>query len=204
MSRIFPSLASLSLIAMILAMALGLSIGDLYQRPVDPAALAWRGRHMLAGTGAALAVVLVESIAVTYFVGTSRWCKEVTLAYDLPPDDLVESNRLKRRAFPWGVAGMLTVVAVGALGAASDPGTGRQGTASTANYHLWAALAGAALVAVSYYQIWLRIVENQAVIGRIVEAVGAIRQQQGLDGPDLDGSREFAAAASQVTEKVAT
>ena len=38
---------------------------------------------MLTGTSAALAVVFVHSIAVTYFIGTSRWCKEVTETYQL-------------------------------------------------------------------------------------------------------------------------
>src|SRR5262245_39259475 len=110
MTRIFPSLASLSLMLYGAALILGLSVGDLYTRPVAEAALAWRGRHMLTGIAAALAVVFVESIVVTYFIGTGRWCKEVTEAYQLPPDDLAESARLKRRTFPLALLGMLTVV----------------------------------------------------------------------------------------------
>lgn len=188
MTRIFPTLASLSLMLFAAAMALGLSIGDLYATPVDPATTAWRGRHMLTGTAAMLGVVFVECIAVTYFVGTSRWCKEVTETYRLPPGDLARSTALKRRTFPWCVAGMLTVVGVGALGAASDPGTGRANTAEMANFHLAAALAGLSLVAWTFYRAWLNIVANQTVIQNIVSQVQQIRRERGLDAPEADSA----------------
>lgn len=165
------------------AIVIGLSIGDLYADPPSDATFAWRGRHMLVGTAAALAVVFVESIAVTYFVGTSRWCKEVTETYRLPPTDLAESTRLKRRTFPWCVLGMLAVVGVAALGAASDPGTGRPNTASMATVHLGAAFGGFALVAWTYWRVWLNIAANQGVIERIVAQVGQIRAERGLDTP---------------------
>lgn len=182
MNRIFPTLASLSLMLFMAALVLGLMIDDLYAVPVSESTLAWRGRHMLTGVAAALAVVLVESIAMTYFIGTSRWCKEVTETYRLPSDDLRQSARLKRGAFPWCVLGMLTVVGVGALGAASDPGTGRPNTASMAGVHQIAAWAGLCFVAWTYWRVWLAIDANQAVIYRIVAQVGRIRAERGLDG----------------------
>ena len=37
--------------------------------------------HMLLGLFAVLVTILVQSIAVTYFVGTGRWCKEVVETY---------------------------------------------------------------------------------------------------------------------------
>jgi hypothetical protein len=181
MTRIFPTLASLSLMLYAVAASLGLAIGDLYAKPVSEAALLWRGRHMLTGVAAALAVVLVESIVVTYFIGTSRWCKEVTETYRLPPEDLRRSILLKRRTFPWCVLGMLTVVGVGALGAASDPGTGRAGTADMADVHLMAAWAGLCAVAWTYYRAWTNIAANQAVIQSIVAHVARIRTERGLD-----------------------
>jgi hypothetical protein len=186
MTRIFPMLASFSLMLMGVAVTLGLVIGDLYADPVKQATLDWRGRHMMTGVAAALFVVLVESIAVTYFVGTSRWCKEVTETYRLPPGDLAESTRLKRRTFPWCVLGMLTVVGVSALGAASDPGTGRADTASLANIHLAAALGGLCLIAWTYYRAWLNIADNQRVIERIVAQVRQIREERGLDSPAIN------------------
>jgi hypothetical protein len=188
MTRIFPVLCSLSLTLIAVALLMGLSIGDLYASP-SPETLAWRGRHLLTGTAAALGVVFVESVAVTYFIGTSRWCREVTEAYQLPADDMVRSTRLKRRAFPWCTVGMLTAVGIGALGAASDPGTGRAHTAETAPYHLAAALGGLALIAWTYFQVWNAICDNQAVIGRIVQQVQAIRQERGLDPPEPGGAQ---------------
>lgn len=181
MTRIFPMLASFSLMLMGVAAMLGLVIGDLYADPVAQATLDWRGRHMMTGVAAALFVVLVESIAVTYFVGTSRWCKEVTETYRLPPGDLSESTRLKRRTFPWCVLGMLTVVGVSALGAASDPGTGRADTAWWTDIHLAAAFGGLMVVAWTYYRAWLNIADNQRVIERIVAQVRQIREERGLD-----------------------
>src|SRR5687768_12391093 len=183
MTRIFPMLASLSLMLMAVALVLGFSIGDLYALPRPDETSTWYSRHMLTGVAAALAVVLVECIAVTYFIGTSRWVKEVTETYRLPPADLAESTRLKRRSFPWCVLGMLTVVAVSALGAASDPGTGRTNTVSMVGVHQVAALAGLGVVAWTYFQAWLNIAANQDVITRIVTQVERIRAERGLDAP---------------------
>jgi MFS family permease len=183
-----PTLASLSLMLYAAAILLGLSIGDLYADPVAEATLAWRGRHMLTGLAAALAVVFVESIVVTYFIGTGRWCKEVTETYRLPPDDVAESARLKRRTFPLALVGMLTVVGVGSLGAASDPGTFLPNTARTADIHLVAALLGFCVVAWTYYRAWLNISAQQAVINRLVAHVQRIRRDMGLDDEPTAGA----------------
>ena len=92
--------------------------------------------HRLTGIAAALGVVFVESVVVTYFIGTSRWCKEVAETYRLDAAPVRESNRLKRRAFAVALVGMLTVVGVIALGAAADPATGRPNTQAWTNFHL--------------------------------------------------------------------
>src|SRR5687767_4100847 len=46
--------------------------------------------HWLAGVAAAIAVLFANSIAVTYFIGTNRWCKEVVDAYSLDRGYVVE------------------------------------------------------------------------------------------------------------------
>lgn len=163
------------------AVVMGLTIGDLYVSPPEEATLRWRGVHMLTGASAALAVVFVHSIAVTYFIGTSRWCKEVTETYRLDPQLVQRSTVLKRKTFPWCVTGMLCVVGVAALGAASDPGTGRPDTAWWADVHLIGAFAGLAFIAWTYYQAWLNIVSNQGVIQQIVDEVAVIRRERGLE-----------------------
>src|SRR5687767_3656973 len=66
-----------------------------------------RGRmtiHMLLGAGGALMAILVNSITITYFIGTSRWCKEVCETYRLPGELAERSTRLKRSTFPWALA----------------------------------------------------------------------------------------------------
>lgn len=179
MSRILFTLALLSLVLMATVLTIGLSIEDLYADPTDDT-LHLTTVHRLMGIAAALAVVFVESIVVTYFIGTSRWCKEVTETYRLEPVLLRESAALKRRAFPWAVLGMLAVVGVAALGAASDPATGRADTAAWANYHLAAALGGIAFIAWTYYLAGSYIAANQGVIQRMVDRVAEVRRERGL------------------------
>lgn len=180
MTRIFFSLALFSLVLLLAALVLGLSIGDLDRQADEPTRALFR-LHFLTGVSAALAVVFVDSIVVTYFIGTSRWCKEVVLAYSLDPALTANSARLKRRAFPWALAAMLTVVGVSALGAASDPGTATAGRETWAVLHLVAALAGAALVAWSYFVLWTYIDANHRIIAQVMKEVRRIRQEKGLD-----------------------
>ena len=53
---------------------LGLWLGDLHG-VTEPAVLRWGTVHRLSGVFAALSVVLVNSLTVTYFIGTGRWCR---------------------------------------------------------------------------------------------------------------------------------
>ena len=87
MTRILLTLGFLSLLVMGATLCLGLAIGDLYAEPSQQT-LRLATAHRLAGTAAALMVVFVESIVVTYFIGTSRWCREVVQTYQLDLDFL--------------------------------------------------------------------------------------------------------------------
>ena len=161
-------------------MVLGLLLGDDLRGRPSAATLTWARVHRLTGLAAALAVVLVNSIAVTYFVGTSRWCKEVVETYGLPAVLVARGNRLKRRTFPWAVASMLAVVGVVALGGASDPATGRPGTEQWVTWHLLGALTGLAFVAASFIVQWNQIYANHHVIDEVMEHVERIRAERGL------------------------
>lgn len=185
MTRILFTLASLALILMVTALVIGLSIGDLYDKP-SADTLHWATIHRLTGVAAALAVVFVESIVVTYFIGTSRWCKEVVETYKMNPITVAESNQLKRRAFAWSVTGMLTIVGVIALGAAADPATGRANTEAWTTFHLLGAIAGTILIAWTFFSAWQYVWANQSIIGRITAEVARIRRQRGLDSASLD------------------
>lgn len=180
MTRILLTLASLSIILLIAALTIGLTIGDLYDQPSQQT-LHWATVHRLSGVAAALAVVFVESVIVTYFIGTSRWCKEVVETYDLDRAPMQSSNQLKRRTFPWALGGMLVVIGVIALGAAADPATGRANTQPWADAHLVGALCGAVFIAWTYVVAWKHVVANHRIIQGILEEVDRIRGERGLD-----------------------
>lgn len=187
MNRILLTLGSLSLALMAAALVLGLSVGDLYDAP-DEQTLRWATAHRLTGTAAALAIVLVECIVVTYFIGTSRWCREVVETYRLDPAPANASAQLKRRTFPWALAGILTVIVVGALGAAGDRANGgsQMVTEPWLRGHLIAAMLGLVFVAWTYWVAWNRVLANQAVIEAILAEVARIRAQRGLDAGEPD------------------
>ena len=180
MARIFLTLALLSVALVATTLVLGLSIGDLHNVEDTEAYRLFRV-HFLFGLAAALSVVFVNSVAVTYFIGTSRWCKEVVETYGLDARLAAESAQLKRHTFFWSVIGMLSIVGVIALGAASDPATGRPGTADWAIYHLAGAIAGVAVVVFSYTVAWHNLAANREVIRQILDQVRAIRTERGLE-----------------------
>ena len=187
-TRIFFSLAVFSLLCVAAALLLGMYVGDLHsvmdagvsdsdrQTIIDRAVA-----HRLAGLAAALVVVLVNSIAVTYFIGTGRWCKEVIERYSLDPELLTHSKAIKRRAFPWAVSSMLFMVGVVALGAAADPGTGLPNTAEWVLPHFPGSLAILGLLGVAYIVLAANIRAHYDVINQIVTEVRRIRRERGLD-----------------------
>jgi hypothetical protein len=189
MTRIFLTLASLSIILLVAAMVMGLSMGDLYERPMPSReTLHWATLHRLTGVAAALAVVFVESVVVTYFIGTSRWCKEVVETYQLDQSAVLASNQLKRRTFPWALAGMLGVVVVIALGGAADPASLQPNTKAWVNWHLIGAFSGIGLVAWTYLVAWNNILANSAIITGLVAEVARLRQDRGWDAEAGSGT----------------
>ena len=147
----------------------------------DFAAMQERNRqHVLLGLLATLVTVMVNSIAVTYFIGTSRWCKEVSETYGLSPEYVQRSDGQKRKTFPFSMLGIFTVLGMAALGAASDPGTFRETTAKWVGVHYIAAIAGTTIIA---YALWRQVVgirQHQAIIHDILEAVRKVREAKGL------------------------
>ena len=196
MIRIFFTLACLSVTLLITALMIGLTMGDLYAKP-SPAdeTLHWATVHRLTGIAAALGVVFVESVVVTYFIGTSRWVREVVETYRFDPAPIVASNRLKRRTFPWALAGMLAVVGIIALGGAADPATMRPNTQAWADWHLWGAFLGIAFVAWTYLIAWNNIVANHAIIQQLVAEVGRVRREHGIEENSADPTFSSSGAA---------
>jgi hypothetical protein len=140
-----------------------------------------RGRmtlHMLLGAGGALVAILVNSITITYFVGTSRWCKEVCETYRLSPDLAERSTRLKRSTFPWAVMGVLAVILIVGLGAAADPsGANFMHSAHFVTPHYLGAMIMLLLVTWSYWVQINRIAANYGVIEEILSEVQRVRDK---------------------------
>lgn len=137
--------------------------------------------HILIGILASLVGLLVNSVSVTYFIGTSRWCKEVVETYQLDSAFIQDSARLKRRCFPCALSGMLLMLLIVALGAASDPGTLRASTGSWVLPHFTAALAGTALLAGLFALQFHLISQNTQLVERVLGVVRKIRQERGMD-----------------------
>jgi hypothetical protein len=136
--------------------------------------------HRLLGIATALAVILVNSIVVTYFIGTGRWCREVCETYQLDPRFVDESIALKRRAIPWSVIGTTAIIVTVALGGAADPtATGRLDRSSAwASAHLTAAVLTVVVVAICFYVQWIKVGDNVVVIRRIMDAVARKQAQR--------------------------
>lgn len=144
-----------------------------------------RGRvrvHWLFGLASALVTVLVNSVTVTYFIGTSRWCKEVCEAYGLDPELAARCLRLKRKTFPWAFGGIMAILGIVALGASSEPGNSlAEDPANWVNYHFLAALGGMAFIGGSFLRQATNIHANYTLIQSIMEEVNRVRSGHGLE-----------------------
>ena len=144
--------------------------------------------HFLLGMLACLAAVLVNSIAVTYFVGTTKWIREVVEAYSLSVSFVERTNRIKRSSFPWAICSMLMIVAIAALGGMSDPGGWmRSQSAFYVTPHFLFAMLGTAIIGYSFFVQVGNISANSAVIAEVMGEVRAARLARGLEVEPLPG-----------------
>ncbi len=138
--------------------------------------------HFLLGLAASLVTVLVNCITVTYFIGTSRWCKEVVATYTLDDELAARSETLKRSTFPWSLIGIITVLTIIFLGGAALPFGRMAGqSASWVTPHLVSALAGTMLIAWSFVVQVGKIRENYELIQAILCEVHRVRASRGLN-----------------------
>jgi hypothetical protein len=189
-TRIFTPLALFSTLLMLATLGVGfrLQSGNI-RDPSDQDTQRWATVHRLSGIGAGLGIVLVNSIAMTYFIGTGRWCKEVVDTYALDPQLIRRSTKLKRRCFPVAVASMLTVLGIIALGGAADPGAGLMavwklqppGQWTWANLHFLVAGVGLCFIVYAFVLVWNVIHDNQTLIADIMAEVKRVRAERGLD-----------------------
>ena len=142
----------------------------------------WHTRnHMLLGVLAAVVTALVQCVGVTYFIGTGRWFKEVVEAYSLDTEIVADSSRIKRSSFPFAMLGIATVLAIAALGAASDPGTLRENTDKWVTPHYTAAIIGLCVIAIALYRQARAIQQNQQLIDDVMQRVHDARVARQLE-----------------------
>ncbi|MFM8891607.1 MAG: hypothetical protein ACKOTB_08295 [Planctomycetia bacterium] len=180
MELVFSRAAAFAVALMLATAVLGLWLGDLHGQ-TDPAVLRWGTVHRLSGVLSALMVVLVNSMVVTYFIGTGRWCREVVETYALDAAYIERSRRLKRAAFPFALAGMLAMVTIVALGGAADPASGRPGTQAWVTPHLLGGIGLAAVVAWCFQAQLPRIRSQHGLIEEVMADVRESRRRRGLD-----------------------
>jgi len=186
MNRIFKSLGIFSLVFLLGTFMLGLSLemGDI-RDVADSATRARASLHRLTGIAAGMLVILVDSVAVTYFVGTSRWIREVCDTYGIDQQHVGQSLNLKRSAFPWAVTNMILAVTIVALGGAADPAASTRlpviGGIEWKWWHLTAASAGLLVIFYGFMRELQLMLDNQQVIGSVMNEVRRIRREKGLD-----------------------
>ncbi|MEE3367763.1 MAG: hypothetical protein VX346_00325 [Planctomycetota bacterium] len=136
--------------------------------------------HFWIGIGSVLITMLVNSVCITYFIGTNRWCREVVETYELDPALLESSNALKRQTFPWSFVGILSAIAIAAFGAAADPAGYLRNEASNWVWpHYICSLMGTGII-IGCFTVQVRNIQaNYEIIHRILAKVQNIRQANG-------------------------
>ena len=180
MEKIFTSVAIFAVSLMAATAGLGLWLGDLHGQ-TDQAILRWGTVHRLSAILAALLIVLVNSMSVTYFIGTARWCKEVVETYHLSDRFITKSKGIKRRSFPFALFGMLCVVAIVALQGAADPAAGRSGSEAWVSLHLFGRIGLTGVIAGCLQLQRSKISDQQSLIEEVLAEVRAMREARGLD-----------------------
>ncbi|MFO0913283.1 MAG: hypothetical protein U0795_10020 [Pirellulales bacterium] len=131
-----------------------------------------------------LVVLLVNSVALTYFIGTNRWCKEVTATYQLSSYRLIAATQLKRQTYAWALAGIVAILIVVILGAAADPAAGRslatERGSQAAQYHYVGAMIATGVIAWAFLAEAYNIHRNTKLVEEIMEEVQRIRRDKGL------------------------
>ena len=138
--------------------------------------------HFLFLVATALVAMLVCSITITYFIGTSRWCKEVIEAYALDTELAAKSTVYKRQAFPWALTGIVAVLLLAALGGAANPNV--RLTTEILRWNIVYGIAGIALTLLVGICFWKQshfLTKNHVVIQSILNRVQQIRNQRELN-----------------------
>lgn len=134
--------------------------------------------HVWSGIGATLIILLVNSITVTYFIGTSRWCREVADAYGAADDLAAQCARLKRSNFPWALSSILALLVIIGFGAASDLTANFTSAERWVIPHALAAFIGTTWISWSFRTQGRKLAENQHIINGVLQLVREIQSDR--------------------------
>ena len=143
--------------------------------------------HIWVGMSAALVTLLVNSIAVTYFIGTNRWCREVVDAFSLDQGLAQRSQRLKRNAFPYSLIAILLIILIASFGAAADPVTLNPDAADWVEYHWGLAMLGIAVIGGCLFAQVALIGKNYELIKEILVAAEEERERRSIARRSTEG-----------------
>src|SRR3954470_909927 len=174
MTRTYAMLAVLTVALLVATFGVGWWSFILHRLGSDPEQNVFF-THFYLGLTSAMILLLVHCLIFTYFLGTGRWVKEVTLAYKLPDEPWHKATReLKRRVFPPALYAMLIGVAVSAAGAG-------------AQLQAWPWFVHARLAILTLViNFWAFRIEfdclaiNARVLSAVLDEVDRIRLEQGL------------------------
>lgn len=173
MTRIFRTLAITNAFALLLTFALGCwsKLTNGLHTDATPAFLL----HFLFGLFTSVGTILTHCLIFTYFLGTGRWVKEVTLAYQIPDEPWHKRTRdLKRLTFPPALAAMLITIAT-AVG-----GAGAQLQQWPWQLHF---TLGIVTLVVNFWAFRLEyrnVKENAEILEAVLKDVDRIRAERGL------------------------
>ena len=131
--------------------------------------------HIWVGIVAGLLTLLVNAVAITYFLGTARWCREVVETYDLDRELAQQSLAHKRRVFFLAFISMAVILAIVVFGALADPVRSYRSDLSELTRwrltHFFLALLGTGWIGLAYYWQIQRAAANARIIRTIMEQV---------------------------------
>ena len=136
--------------------------------------------HFLFIVATSLLCILISSVTITYFIGTSRWCREVAETYELEADLVGRSLQLKRHSFLWSFLAIGVVIVLAAFAGAANPGVRLEAAAEWGSLYQFTAVLSGILVAVSFHKQAGYLAANYDLIREIVAEVQEIRAARGL------------------------
>lgn len=183
MARIFCTLATISSLALLAALWLGLGIGD--ASVLDAIVQSRVAFHFLTALAALVFAVLVHALVLTYFLGTGRWLEETCSAYRLGNEWQGQSRDLKWRLYPAMATSITLLILTGASGGAADPasvvGFTGAGPLSAGQVHLAGAILTLVVNAATNVLEYRALRRNGELVNQVLQEVRRIRVERGLD-----------------------